>query len=69
MQIVVAERDGGRLAQGLDPAQRAERIGAAIDEVTDEPEVILVRRKTQGIEQLAEFAIAPLDVPDRVESH
>ena len=42
MQVVVAEHDGRVVAQCMHQAQRAERVRAAVDEITGEPELVAI---------------------------
>ncbi len=66
VQIVIAEDDRGGIAQSANPAQDFERIGAAIDQVADEPDGISIGGEFQGTEQCAEFRVASLHISDRV---
>jgi hypothetical protein len=52
MKIVVAEHGDHRRAKGFHRAQHAERIGAAIDQVSDQPQAIVSWRETDQIEEL-----------------
>ncbi len=66
MQVVIAESDGGGLAQRANPAQHAEGLRTAIDQIPDEPQSIAIRGEPDGAEQGAEFLIAALHVADCV---
>ncbi len=69
MEIVISEHGDRRRAESLDRAQHAERVGTAIDEVSDQPQP--VRRRIEGdhVEQLPELGVAALDVADDVVTH
>ena len=69
VQIVVAEDADGGGAERLHVAQDGKRIGAAIDEIADEPQAIALLRKADELEQLAKLGAAALDVADRVVTH
>ena len=69
VQIVVAERDRRRIAERPDPAQHRQGVRPAIDEISDEPQPVAIRRELQCGEQLAEFGIAALYVADCVKRH
>jgi hypothetical protein len=62
---VVAEHGHGAWPKRLHEAQARERIGAAIDEVADEPQAILGGIETRRIEQALEGLEAALQVADR----
>ena len=69
VEIVVAEDGDGGIAQRLHFAQHRERLGAAVDEIADEPETVALRCEADEREQLAELRVAALDVADRVVAH
>src|SRR5664279_1316385 len=69
MEIMIAEHGDGGVTERLDLAQHGERIGAAVDEITDEPQPVGARREADQLQQPAEFGMAALDVTDRVEAH
>ena len=69
VQVVIAEHRHRGVAERHDLAQHAERVGSAIDEVADEPQPVLARRKADQLQQRAELGVAALDVADRVEAH
>jgi hypothetical protein len=69
MQVVITEHRHGGIADRFYFAQHRQRIGAAIDEVADQPQSVHGWRKTDQFQQLAELGVAALDVADRVEAH
>ena len=69
VEVVVAENRHRRIAQCFHFAQDGERIGAAIDEVADEPQPIFAGGESDQLEQLAELGVTALDVADRVQAH
>lgn len=69
MQIVIAENDGGAVAQIDDPAEDVQRIRSAINEVADEPQFVRTGIERNGIEQFPELPTASLNVADRIKRH
>jgi hypothetical protein len=69
MEIVIAEHGNGTRAELSDEAQCFERLGAAVDEIADEPENVTGRVERDAVEQAAQLIVAALDVTDRVSSH
>ena len=69
VQVVIAEHDGGRIAEAGNPAQHVERGGPAVDEVADEPEPVAGRVEAEEREQVVEFGGAALYVADGVDGH
>ena len=64
--VVVAEHAGRGAAEIAQPAQRAERVGAAVDQVAEHVEVVARRREGDLVEQPVERIGAALDVADEV---
>ncbi len=69
VQIVISQNGHRTLAECAHEAQDLERLRAAIDEISDEPEAVTVAIERDHLEQLAEFVVAALDVADRVGRH
>ena len=59
MQVVIAEHRHRGVAERHDLAQHAERVGSAIDEVADEPQPVLARRKADQLQQRQNSAWQP----------
>jgi hypothetical protein len=69
MQIMVAEQGSGRRAELPDESQYAQAIGAAVDQVTDEPQFIVAAVKRKLVDQFPEFGAAALDIADGEYGH
>jgi hypothetical protein len=65
MQVVVAEDRDRRLPERPHEAQALEGIGAAVDEVADEPELVARGIETNRLDEPRERLEAALDVADR----
>src|SRR5262245_60578702 len=69
MQVVIAEHDDRGVAQLLDSTQYAERFGATVDEVADEPDAVCFRVEVNLFEKPIELGAATLNVADGVGCH
>src|SRR5690606_15856571 len=66
VNVVVAQHADGAIAQGPNQAQRTERVGATVDQVTREPEGSLaVGRHVRMAEQAVQGAAAALNITNR----
>jgi len=66
MQIVIAEHDHGAISEIAHEAHGRERGRAAVDQVADEPQVVVRTIEPEGLEQRLQFVEAALNVADRV---
>ena len=62
MQVVIAEYRYCHLAEIVDQAQYSECIGAAIDQVSDKPELVGGGIEREFVYEPPEFATATLDI-------
>jgi hypothetical protein len=69
MQVVIAEHDRGAWPERTHEAQDTERIGAAVDHVAHEPELIARRVKANSFQEPSQCVEASLDVAYRVNCH
>jgi hypothetical protein len=69
MQIMITKYGYSRFAKVLDIAQCLARLGAAIDQVTGQPQSILRRVKRDLVEQAAEGVVTALEIANRVLGH
>jgi hypothetical protein len=66
VQVVVAEQAARRVAQAAQPAQRGQRLRAAVDQVAEHKEAVARRRKGQCRQQVVECVAAALQVAHQV---
>ena len=66
---MVAEHHACVVAERAHEAQHTERIGSTVDEVSDEPELVAVSRKSRRLQQVAQLIEAALEVADRDPRH
>ena len=69
MQIVIAQHRDRAVAQRLHQAQHLQRTRPAIDQIADEPELVLCRVETDLLQQLLQFFVTPLNVAYRINRH
>jgi hypothetical protein len=69
VQVVVAQQAGGAALQVAQAAQHAQGIGAAVDQVAQQVEMIAGRGKVQFGQQPFEGVAAALEVADEVVHH
>src|SRR5438874_8689037 len=69
MQVVVAEHGSRLVAELAHVAQHRQRLGAAVDEIADEPEPVLRRIEGELRQELAQLVEAALHIADRVRRH
>ena len=66
---MIAENRRGRGAERLHGAQDRQRIGAAVDEIADDPKAVARAIERDHVEKLREFGVAALNVADNVMTH
>jgi hypothetical protein len=66
---VITQHNYRAIAQRFNQAQHVQRIRAAINQITDEPQLIFRCVKWDFLQQLLEFGVTTLDVADCVDGH
>src|SRR6185312_376797 len=69
VQVVVAEHDDSVVPECAHVPQYLERLRATIDQITDEPQPVAVRREAYPAEKCSQLITAALDVADGMSAH
>ena len=67
VKVVIAEQAGGRVAEGAQPLQHAQRLRPAVDQVAQHDKAVARRREAGHVEQPVQGAAAALQVADEVD--
>src|ERR1700689_748226 len=69
MQVMIAQYAARVLTQAAHQTQHLQRFGSAIDQITDEPELIAVGAKADARNQFGEFSRAALHIANGPTRH
>ncbi len=69
MQVVVAQHGMDVVTQGVDPAQGAQRVRPAIDQIPGQKQTVAVSVEANFLQQTVKRPQTALQIPNRIISH